>query len=239
MRSHYALLSLLFVVGLELIFALQRWLFIIVIGTLAVVALGIVLIKLEDGPLFRWVHTLLPIVAIIGLSGFAFLLPTTSILHVYIIAAGVLLFLLLQHGARQAYPLWNWALSLVVYFLNVAFALGLNFHLYLPTLATLVMVAVMTALISYQALTRVVPLARQSVVPILGMTLAIAEVVWAMQFWPVHYLVEACVLTALYYVIFNLLGLSYMKRLTRKDVLEYAGIGVATALLILVTAQWT
>lgn len=236
--SHYALLSLLFIAGLELIFALQRWVIALTGATLVVIVLGVVLIKLEDGPMFRWVHTLLPILAAIGVTGFAFLLPAATLLHVYIAAAGVLLFLLLRHGARPAYPVWNWALSLVVYFLNIAFALGLNFHLYLPTIAMLLMVAVVTLLAGYQALARVAPLAQQRLVPALSMTLALAEVAWALQFLPAHFLVQASFITALYYVIFNLIALSYIQQLKGRDVLEYAGIGFIASLIIIISAQW-
>lgn len=236
--SHYLLLALLFIVGLELIFALQRWVIAIALVTVAVVVIGIIVIKLEDGPAFGWVHTILPIMAAVGLSGFAFLLPTTLVLHAYIVMSGLLLFLLMRHGARRAYPVWNWALSLVVYFLNVAFALGLNFHLYLPVLVMLFMIAAITAAISYQALTRVAPALQQNAVPTLGISLAITEVTWALQFLPSHYLIQAGVVASLYYVIFNLVSISYMKAPTRRDVWEYLLVGAGALLIILSSAQW-
>lgn len=236
--SRYALLALLFGVGLELIFALQRWVYVVAAAVVAVVGLGVLLLRLEEGGQFRFIHSILPLLATAGLSGFAFLLPTTALLHVYVAGAGVFFFLLLKHGARAAYPLWNWLMSLVVYFLTISFVLGLRFHLDLPVVPLLTAVGAATALISLQALARISQPVRDSLVPVLGLTLALSEVTWVLQFLPVHYLVQASVISALYYVMFNLMSVQALRGVERRDLIEYVGIGLVALLLVLISAQW-
>ena len=235
--SHYALLALLFIVGLELIFSLQQWVVVVAQIVLVVVSIGVVLVRLEESGKFTLSNMLLPIFAAIGLSGFAFLLPTSFILHLYIGAAGAVLFFILKHGARQAYPIWNWIISLLVYFLMISFILGLRFHLYLPIIFLLFIVFVVTALLAWQALRR---LASGSVImlPVAVMAFVLTQLVWVIQFLPVHYLIQAGLITSAYYVMFNLLGLSIKRKVTRRDYLEYGIVGLLATMIILWSAQW-
>src|SRR3989338_5184255 len=235
--SHYALLALLFIVGLELIFALQRWVLVVAQLVIVVVSIGVVLVRIEESGKFTLSNMLLPILAAIGLCGFGFLLPTSYILHLYIIAAGAVLFFILKHGARQAYPIWNWMISLLVYFLNIAFILGLRFHLYLPIIFLLFLVFMVTALLAWQALRR---LASGSVImlPVAVMAFVLTQLVWVMQFLPVHYLIQAGLTTSGYYVMFNLLGLSMKRKITKGDYLEYGLVGLTAIIIILLSAQW-
>ncbi len=237
--SHYVLLALLFAVGLELIFALQRWVILTAIIVAVVTMLGIILVRLEEKEYFRAVHVILPALAATGVIGFTFLLPVGQILHLYIAAAGFMFFFLLKHGARQSYPIWSRALTLIVYFLNTAFILGLRFHLYISVLLVLTLILATTGLIIFQALRRVADKAYETTLPTLTVALTLTQVAWVMQFLPSHYLVQAAMLTILYYVIFNLVSLSYTGRLVRRQVVEFVGVGAAASLLILLTAQWT
>lgn len=235
--SHYALLALLFIVGLELIFALQQWVVVVAQIVLVVVSIGVVLLRIEESGKFTLSNMLLPIFAAIGLCGFAFFLPTSYLLHAYIIAAGAVLFFVLKHGARAAYPIWNWIISLLIYFLNIAFILGLRFHLYLPIIFLLFLVFVVTALLTWQALRR---LASGSVImlPVAVMAFVLTQLVWVIQFLPVHYLIQAGIITSGYYVMFNLLGLSVKRKITKRDYLEYGLVGLIAIVIILLSAQW-
>ena len=236
--SHYALLSILFSVGLELIFALQRWVIFIAITVVLVVIVGVIFVRFEEKRRFMPTQIILPALATTGLSGFAFLLPTTPVLHAYIVAAGLMLFFILKHGTKQAYPIWSWVLSMVVYFLNIAFLMGLRFHLYMPVLILLVLVLMVSVLMALQALRRTSESVALVILPVLALSLILTEVAWVLQFLPSHYFVQAGIITILYYVIFSLIGLSYTRRLVRRDILEYVGVGFIALLIILVSAQW-
>lgn len=236
--SRYLLLAGLFIVGLELIFALQRWVYTVAAAVVGVVAIGVILLRLEEGGRFRLIHSILPLMATAGISGFAFFLPTSGVLHVYVAAAGLFFFYLLKHGARPAYPLWNWLMSLVVYFLTTALFLGLRFHLDLPVLPLLLAVGSVSALTTVQAMARITQSISASLVPVLGITLALTEVTWVLQYLPVHYLVQASAISALYYVMFNLMTIESLRGVERRDVIEYVGIGAVALLLIFISAQW-
>lgn len=235
--SHYVLLAMIYVVGLELLFALQRWVVLVMLIVVGVVIMGVVLVRYEEKGRFSLSDILLPILATVGLSGFAFFLPTSIILHIYIIAAGLVLFFLLKHGARKAYPIWNWLISLLVYFLNMAFVLGLRFHLYAPVIVILFAIFLISALIIWQSLRRIA-LGSQIVVPVLVMAFVLTEIAWALQFLPSHYLMQAGVLTSIYYVMFNLIGVSLERKLVRKDIYEYVSVGLAAIVILLINARW-
>ena len=236
--SHYVLLSVLFSVGLELIFSLQRWVIFVAIAVVLIVIVGVILVRFEEKKRFMPTQIILPALAATGLSGFAFLLPTTPVLHIYILLAGLILFFILKHGTKQAYPIWSWALSMVVYFLNVAFLLGLRFHLYVPVLLLLFLMFIVSALMTLQALRRTAESVLSVALPVMALALVLTEVTWVLQFLPSHYFAQAGIITVLYYVFFNLVNLSYTRKLNRRDIVEYAGIGFVALLIVLVSAQW-
>lgn len=235
--SHYVLLASIYVVGLELLFTLQRWVVLVMLTVVGVVTIGVVFVRYEEKGRFSLSDILLPVLATLGLSGFAFFLPTSIILHIYIFAAGLVLFFLLKHGARKAYPIWNWLISLLVYFLNISFLLGLRFHLYVPVIAILFAVFLISALIIWQSLRRIA-MGFEIVMPVLVMAFVLTEITWALQFLPSHYLVQAGVLTSIYYVMFNLVGVGLERKPKRREVYEYVAVGVAAIAILLISARW-
>ncbi len=236
--SHYALLAIGFAAGLEMIFALQRWVILIAVLVVLVIITGVIIVIAEEKKRFIPTQSILPILATVGLSGFAFFLPTTPILHLYIIAAGLILFFLLKHGVRQAYPIWNWGISLVVYFLNVSFFLGLRFYLYIPVVLLLFITAVISFLMSLQSLRRLAKGITDVVLPSLAIGLVLTEIAWVLQFLPSHHLIQGGILTTFYYVLFHLVSLSYTGKITRRDIIEYVTIGSMALGVIIMSAQW-
>jgi hypothetical protein len=186
--SHYILLAALFFVGLELIVAFHQWLLAVTTILLAVLVYGIFLVHYEEAGKFRSMQIWLPALAAIGLTGLAFFLPQTTILHGYFLMASVLFYGLLRHGARQAYPSWNWMISTLVLFVNLAVVLGIRWHLYVPILATLAAVFGVTLLISYQALFRVTDSGRYALLLSCSLSLVITQIAWALQFLPLFFL---------------------------------------------------
>lgn len=237
--SHYLLLATVFFVGFELIFAFHQWAVLLAFVLLAVVAAGIILVRTEEQGKFHPMQTILPILATTGLTAFALFLPTVPIIHLYFLASAAILFFLLKHGARQAYPTWNWVISTLILFLNVAAVSGWRFHLYAPLLYALPLICAIVFLISLQALSRIIPSTAETTLLSAATGFVLTEVAWTLQFLPLHYLVQSGVIVALYYVCFHLISLSYERAITRKDVLEYSLVGLAALLLVLMTAQWT
>lgn len=236
--SHYMLLALLFFVGQELVFALHRWIIPLVSGLFILLAAGIVLVRIEEKGRFKTTQAILPVLAVAGLTGFGFFLPNKPLLHLYFVASSFLLFWLLKHGAKLAYPTWNWTLSTIVFFLDAATILGLRFHLYVPIIIVLALLLLVSFLISVQAIRRVAPLISDAILIALSIGVSLTELAWTLQFLPLHYVVQAGVLVAFYYVFFHCISVSFERRLQVKDVAEYAIVGSLALFVILLNARW-
>ncbi len=236
--SHYALLSLLFFAGLEITFAQQRWLVPLLGIFFVLLAIGIMLVRIEERGRFGFMQAILPCLAVIGLTSFGLFLPSTPYLHLYFMVASLILFWLLRYGAKKAYPTWNWTLSIIVFFVDTASILGLRFHLYIPVIVVLAVIFIVSFLISLQAIRRVSPFFSDAMLIAIAMSLALTQLAWTLQFLPVHYVVQAGVLVAFYYVFFHLISVSYERRLTRQDIIEYCTVAALSLALILLNARW-
>ncbi len=236
--SHYALLALLFFVGLETIFAFERAVIVLTIILFGLLAIGIMLVRIEERGRFRTMQAVLPFMAVAGLTGFGLFLPHNELQHIYFISASLILFWLLKHGAKLAYPTWNWTLSTLVFFVDVAPILGLRFHLYIPIVAVLGAIFIIAFLISLQAIRRIAPLVSDAILISLSLAVGLTQIAWVLQFLPLHYVVQAGILVCFYYVFFHLISVSYERRLTRQDVTEYAVVVAMALTLILYNARW-
>lgn len=235
--SHYLLLALLFFAGLELISVFHHWIIALSLILLALITYGIFLIRYEERPGFHPLQSILPGLTAGGLIGFSLFLPTNNFLHLYDISAAFVLFWLLKHGARQAYPTWNWSLATLILFLNLAVILGLHFHLFLPLWFTLALTGLVIFLISLQGLYRVAQLPT-AVLLSLGLALALTQLAWVLQFLSIHFLIQSGVILVFFYVYFHLLELSLEQKIRRRDIIEYAALGIACLALTLLTARW-
>lgn len=236
--SHYVWLSLFFFGGLEVIFALHRWIPLLLGSVFFVLLLGIILVRAEEGGKFHSTQTILPALAAFGLTGFALFLPTVELLHLYFIASALIFFYVLRFGAKQAYPTWNWVISLIILFTNVATILGWRFHLYIPVILVVLLVFTIFFLISLQSLWRLTPSTSEALLLSLSTGFVLTEVAWVLQFLPLYYLIQTGVLVAVYYVLFHLVTVSYEEGVKRQDIVEYMIIGAAALALILASAQW-
>lgn len=236
--SHYVLVALFFFAGLELINAIHQWIVVPFVILLLLTTYGIALVRWEEGGSFLPSQSVLPVLMATGLAGFSLFLPLSPWLHVYYAASAGALFLLLKHGARQAYPTWNWVLSTAVLFFNCAVILGLRFHLYMSVLLTLGLLFAVVFLIAFQAIRRAAPSAMNTLLLSLGVALALTQLAWVLQFLPLGYIVQAGVILVFYYVFFHLLNTSFERPLNLKDGAEYAVLGSAALLLLLLTTQW-
>lgn len=236
--SHYALLSLFFFAGLELSFALRRWVFLIISILLGIIIVGVILIRAEEKGRFHPSQVILPALAALGITAFSLFLPTTLWIHFYFGVAAILFFLLLKHGAKQAYPTWNWIITLVILFVSMAALLGWRFHLYTPPFIILGITFVMISLLNLQSLLRYNDSIAESWLVSLAVAFVLSEIVWVLQFLPLHFTVQAGIITALYYTTFQLTSGSYERRITYDDVVEYISVGAIAIAILLATAHW-
>lgn len=216
----------------------HQWLLAVTAILLATVVYGIGLVRYEEAGRWRTIQIILPALAAVGLTGLAFFLPRTELLHVYFAIASVLFYGVLRHGARRAYPTWNWTISLVVLFVNLAVVLGIRWHLYVSLTATLVALFIIAFLISWQALARATDSARYAVAMSFGLALVMTEIGWVLQFLPLFFLVQAGIVSTFYYVFFYCLSFSIQGTLTRQKMIEYSSLGLGALLVLLLSAHW-
>lgn len=236
--SHYALLSLFFFAGLEAAFALPRLVYGVLLVLLAIVVAGIFVIRYEELGSFSPYQAILPSLGVTGLAAFALFLPVTFWLHAYLLAAAMATYATLKHGVKQAYPTWNTAVSLITLFTVLASVLGARFHFYIPVSALLAIVFATTSLLAVQFFLRYISGSAESWLLAATMALIVTQIVWALQFLPLHYLVQAGIILTVYYVATQLTALTYTSALTRKNILEYLTLGSAATAILLSTARW-
>lgn len=224
--------------GLEVAFAFQRWVIIFLLVLFGLITLGVWLLRREESEDFHPTQAILPVLAAVGLTTFALFLPVSPLLHLYFLVASLLLYFLLMFGAKQAYPTWNWGLSALVLFVDVAAVLGWHFHLARSLLLTLALTWAISWLISWQAVRRIPEGKREGLLLALAIAFGLAEVAWVLQFTPLHFLVQAGVVLVAYYILFHVLSRSFERRLTRADVIEYTLVGFTACMILLVTARW-
>lgn len=236
--SHYGLLTLLFFAGLEV---LSTWRSVTIpLGflLLGILAIGIYFIRVEEHETFALAQVILPILTAIGLVGFTLFLPLSGVLHAYFIFASLIFFFVLRHGARHAYPTWNWILSVLVYFLTLAVSLGVRYYLYVPVFMVLIAIFAFSFLISFQGWRRLSGATALLMLLAACSAFALTELAWALLFLPLHYSVQAGIVVVAYYAIFHLVTISFTRSVTRKDILEYVSIGGVTLLMLVATARW-
>lgn len=232
--SHHALLALFLFAGLELVFLLRHWIFWLFFILLSFILLGISLHRLEEGR-FHVSQLILPGLAVTSFLGFALFLPIHWFLHIYFALSAFGLYLLLQRGARQSYPTWNWMLSLLIFFLLLFTIFGWRFYFYLPVITTLVILYAVIGLISWQSLRRFSTCGTESVLVALVIAFALTEIAWALLFLPFDHIMQTAIITTMYYVSMQLIRTSYQRRLRIHDFIEYATVGL-TAVVILFLA---
>lgn len=235
---HYVLLALLFFGGLELIFYIHRFIPLLTGLLTMVVVAGVVLLKAEEGQRFTATSLVLPALTVTGAVSFSLFLPVTALVHLFMAAMGLLFYCLLTWGARQAYPTWNWALAVIIFFLNAASVLGWRYYLYVPILFILSLSAVVAWLILWQSWQRLPTAPGQAVLLASGGALVLVELTWVLQFLPLHYLIQASILTIFYYLFFNLTRLYWRGQVRRVDLWEYGMVGVIALTIVLLLARW-
>lgn len=236
--SHYVLVAFLFFFGLELTFALQRWVLLSLLILFGLLTVGVLFIRFEESDDFHFTQVILPILAALGLTAFALFLPSSELLHLYFLAASLTFYFLLRFAARRAYPTWNWGLSALVLYVDVAAILGWHFHLSKSLFVTLLLAWLTIFLLAWQALRRIPGGREESLLLSLSIGLAAVELLWALQFSPLHFLIQAGIILIFYYTTFQILTHNSNKSLSRRHVIEYMMVALAALLVLLLTAQW-
>ncbi|HSX24725.1 MAG TPA: hypothetical protein VLG69_02040 [Candidatus Andersenbacteria bacterium] len=236
--SHYALLSLFYFIGMEVWFALSAWPVVLFFIILAVLIIGIVLIRSEEGDRFHPTQAILPTLASFGFTAFAIYLPQSIFLHVYFIGCASIFFFILKYGAKQAWPTWNTAISHVVLFVCLAAVIGWRFYFYSPVGYILAILFPIIVLMAFQSLVRYARSMVETLLLSLAIALVLIEIIWILQFLPLHFIVEAGFIVSLYYATVQIITAMYEGKLSRTLLIELSLAGTVGAIILLSTAHW-
>ncbi len=237
--SHYALLSLFLFIGLELLFVIHRWLFLLFFIFLAILIIGIALIRSEEGKHFHPTQMILPALAAFGFGALAIYLPITGYLHAYFFVCAVLFFFILKYGAKKAFPTWNMTISLAVLFTVIVPAIGWRFTLYTPVWVMLGLLFPIITLMAFQSLLRYTRTTGEAGIVALTLGFILTETAWILQFLSLHFIVQAGFIVALYHTAMQLVLLSIEGRITRRTIIEHSLVGIAAIALLVATANWS
>src|SRR3989338_4958431 len=237
--SHYAILALFLFIGLELLFVIHHWLFILLGILLVILVIGIVLIRSEEGDQFHPTQTILPTLAAFGFAAFAVYLPLTAFIHIYFVMCAVAFFFILKYGAKQAWPTWNAIISVAVLTTVIAPIIGWRFTFYSPVWIILLLVFPAIALMAFQSLLRFTDNTAEAGLISLIVAFVLSELTWLLQFLPLHFVVQSGCIVAAYYGIIQTTTAAYEGILNRKLAIEYGVVGSIATILLLLTASWS
>jgi hypothetical protein len=73
----------------------------------------------------------------------------------------------------------------------------------------------------------------------LSLGFVLTEVAWILQFLPLHFIVQAGFIVAIYHTIMQLAILTIERNMSKRTAIEYALVGIGALMLLVVTAHWS
>ncbi len=235
--------SLMFFCGLEIIAYNHSNLNLVVFVLIILLS-----VSLREGKIIgkKWKFSILPIF---------FTLSSVSLLYLITIKYEQQLFIFLASGMHYlalfgAYRLgkyekdqtakgMNMAASFATIFFAYAGAYGLYLNFLVPLYVLMLAYFLITVLMSYQYFS-IIKNDQLKTVWIYSflLGLAIAEVVWTMNFWPFGYLTTGAIALILYYMLWDIVQSYFLDLLSRKRVTVNAIFFSLLILLLLLTSKW-
>lgn len=187
---------------------------------------------------FSGLLVILPAVYVLGLFG---TVAATSALGVklFLSIAGAigLLFYEWNYPARSAQPMEEIFTLLAAFLVLTALWAG-SFFLHLPWWAVMLATFVIFYLVFWQGFHKMNILKSDTVLWALISALIMAEIVWAISFWPVYFLTAAVVSFAGFYLVYILSDLHFKGALSAKQVYFQIAIILVVLLFSLVSSSW-
>ncbi len=235
--------SLLFFCGLEIIAYNHSNLNLVIF-----VLIILLLVSLREGKIIgkKWKFSILPIF---------FTLSSTSLLYLITIKYEQQLFIFLASGMHYlalfgAYRLgkyekdqtakgMNMAATFATIFFAYAGTYGLYLNFFIPLYFLMLAYFLITVLMSYQYFS-IIKSDQLKTVWIYSflLGLAIAEIIWTMNFWPFGYLTTGVIALILYYMLWDIVQSHFLNLLSRKRVLVNAIFFSFLIIFLLLTSKW-
>lgn len=248
------LYSLIFLVGLELIVLYHRHVLILVFFLL--------LISLYQGKTIghKWKFSILPVFFTLSSVALLYLVTMHYEQQIFIVLTSFMYYLSLFGAYRlnlysgdQTARGMNMAATASTIFFAYAGAYGLYLNFLVPLWMLMLTYSLITLLVSYQYFSIIHPHTNNSVRKISSpkkdlrkmiwvysflLALAMAEIIWTINFWPFGYLTAGVVALILYYVLWDIVQSHFLNLLNKKRVIANLIFFSFVIFMILITTKW-
>lgn len=194
----------------------------------------------------KWKFSILPFFCALSSAALLYLITIHLEQQVFILLAAFMYYLSLLGAYRlNLYSLdqtargMNMAATASTIFFTYAGAYGLYLNFFVPLWLLMLAYFVTTVLVSYQYFSIILQSGKQvALVYSFVLALAMAEIIWTINFWPFGYLTSGTIALILFYVLWDIIQSHFLNILSRKRVaanLIFFSIVIA---LVLTTSKW-
>lgn len=234
------LYTAVFLLGLELIVVRHDNVFIIVFFLLA--------ISTYQGRKIggKWKFSVLPVFFVFSSVALLYLVTIKFEQQVFILLAGAMYYLSLfgayrlkKYDKDQTAKGMNMAATVSTIFFTYAGAYGIYLNFLIPLYVLMIFYSVVTLLVSYQYFSIIKKKPKKVVWTYsFVLTLAMMEIVWALNFWPFGYLTTGVVALILYYILWDLIQSYFLNILSKRRVVANLIFFSIIISLVLITSKW-
>ncbi|HLN19267.1 MAG TPA: hypothetical protein VK255_03815 [Patescibacteria group bacterium] len=220
------------------------------------VAAFLILISLFEGRHLgkSWQFSILPVFFTISSTALLYLIGLPYEQHVYTALAFILYYMSLFGAWRLGkYPGdktaqgMNMAATAATIFFAYAGAYGLYLNFLVPLYWLMISYMIVTLLVSFQYFSIIYPSNVENVLKggkktvwiySFLLALAMAEIIWTMNFWPFGYLTTGVIALILYYVLWDIIHSHFLNILSKKRVMTNMTVFSLLIMIILLSSKW-
>lgn len=234
--------SLLFLIGLELIVFWHE--------NVLLIVFFLFLISIYHGKKSgkKWKYSILPAFFVLASVALLYLITIHFEQQIFIILASIMYYLSLfgayrlgEYGADQTARGMNMAATASTIFFTYAGAYGLYLNFYIPLYYLMGVYLLTTLLVSYQYFSIIMANPNQKRMVwtySFLLSLAMAEIIWAINFWPFGYLTTGVIALILYFILWDLIQSHLLNLLSKKRVVANIIFFSVVIFLVLITTKW-
>lgn len=194
----------------------------------------------------KWRFSILPILFSASSVALLYLITLPYEQHIFSILASLLYYLSLlgtlrlgEYSGDKTARGMNMAASSAAAFFAFSSAYGLYLNFLVPLFMLMLAYLIITFLISYQHFSIIKsgdP--KRVIIYSFLLALSMAELIWAINFWPFGYLTTGVIALILYYVLWDIIHSFFLEILSRRRIIANTVLFSLLACLVLLTSKW-
>lgn len=233
------LYSLLFLAGLELIVFFHS-------HVISIIFFLLLMAMFQGWKIgHKWKFSVLPISFVLSSVALLYLVTIRYEQQAFIILASGMYYLSLLGAYRlslyendQTARGMNMAATVSTIFFTYASAYGLYLNFLVPLYYLMLVYLLITLFVSYQYFSIIYPHKKMVWAYSFLIALAMAEIIWTINFWPFGYLTSGVVALILYFVLWDIIQSHFLNILTKKRVVSNLIFFSILTSLVLLSSKW-